>query len=189
MIAPVLTAPPARALVDVRTAREHLRLSSTDEDWLVSELIQAAYQYLDGWGGILGRCIEPQTWRTTSAGFSSCDLPFPDVQDVVVKYLDPAGVEQTLATSAYRFGNDGSGAGAASAYVAFDPGFSFPAIADRSDAVRIDGTYGFPPGTNIRGIKAAMLMLIAYWFDVRDGSAAMPPAVCALLAPFRQVTF
>jgi uncharacterized phiE125 gp8 family phage protein len=180
MIAPVLVAPPAEFL-PLGTIKDHLRVQGPDEDYLIGELAKSAMQYLDGWGGILGRCILPQTWRITVADLGDTVLPFPDVQSAVVKYLDAAEVEQTLSATAYRVGSDDQGG-----YLLFDPDVTLPAVADREDAVRIEAVFGYPSNAVPAGIRVAALMLIAHWYQNREGQGS-PPAVDALIAPFRRV--
>lgn len=181
MTAPVLVTPPAAPLVDLLLMKEHLRVTGTEEDFLIGELVKAAGQYLDGWGGILGRCILPQTWRVSVPAFADMALPFPDLQSAVVRYLDAAAAEQTLSAAAYRTGNDAAGG-----FILFDPAFALPAVADREDAVRIEAVFGFPATANIAGIRTAAQMIVAHWYDNRDGGSDIPAAASALLAPFRR---
>lgn len=180
---PTLLVPPAVALVTLQEAKSHLRVSAPDDDALITGLIGAAMQYLDGWGGILGRCIMAQTWKVTLAGFFDQRLPFPDVRAVTVKYLDAALVTQTLSASAYRFGTDSGGG-----YLIFDSAAVLPATADREDAIWAEAEFGFADGANVGGLRAAALMLIADWYEGREGAGGLPPAVASLIAPFRWVT-
>lgn len=179
---PTLLAPPA-ALLTLADAKAHLRVMSADEDGLITGLIGAAMQYLDGWAGILGRCILPQTWRVPLAGFTDQRLPFPDVQAVTVKYLDAALVTQTLSTSAYRFGTDNGGG-----YLVFDSAAALPDTADREDALWAEAEFGYPAGANLDGLRVAAKMLVAHWYEDREGTAGLPPAVASLITPFRWIT-
>lgn len=180
---PILLAPPAVALVSLADAKAHLRVTSADEDTLITGLIGAAMQYLDGWGGVLGRCIMRQTWRVPLSGFTDQRLPFPDVQAVAVKYLDAALATQTLSASTYRFGTDNGGG-----YLVFDSAAALPDTADREDAIWAEADFGYPAGANVAGLKAAALMLIGTWYEDREGARGYPPAVASLIAPFRWIT-
>jgi uncharacterized phiE125 gp8 family phage protein len=60
---PVLVTPPVAAPVSLAEAKAHLRVDFDDEDALISGLIDAATQHLDGWSGVLGRALMPQTWE------------------------------------------------------------------------------------------------------------------------------
>ena len=177
---PMLVTPPATALVSLEDAKAHLRVTSAEEDVLISGLIGAAMQYLDGWSGILGRCIMPQTWKVTLSGFVDQALPFPDVMAVAVKYLDADLATQTLSTTAYRFGSDAGGG-----YLIFDSAVGLPTAADREDAIWAEAEFGFANGANLDGLRVAAKMLIAQWYDGREGAEGSPPAVSSLIAPFR----
>lgn len=180
MIAPVLIVPPAE-LLSLGLVKDHLRVEGSDEDFLIGEYAKAATAYLDGWRGILGRCILPQTWRITVAELSDTRLPFPDVQSAVVKYLDAAEIEQMLAPAAYQVVNDELGG-----RLVFDPDYDLPVVADREDAVRIEAVFGYPQDAVPTGIRVAALLLVAHWYQHREGQETTP-AVDALLAPFRRV--
>lgn len=180
---PTLITPPALTLVTLAEANAYLRVTSADEDALIEGFIGAAMQYLDGWGGILGRCIMAQTWKVTLAGFTDQQLPFPDVRAVAVKYLDAALATQTVSPTAYRFGTDSGGG-----YLIFDSAAALPVTATREDAIWAEVEFGFAPGGNVDGLRVAALMLIAHWYEGREGAQGCPPAVTWLLAPFRWVT-
>lgn len=180
MISPALITPPAVALVSLAEAKAHLRVTSADEDTLITGLIGAAMQYLDGWGGVLGRCIMAQTWRVPLTGFTDQYLPFPDPQAAAVKYLDAAEATQTLLPAAYLVGNAYGGG-----YIQFDPSDTPPATADRDDAIWAEVTFGFPAGANLAGLRVAALMLIGTWYEDREGERGLSPAVSTLIAPFR----
>lgn len=180
MIAPVLVQPPAANLIDLRLVKEQLRVDDPAEDFLIGHLVAAALAHLDGWSGVLGRCIGAQTWRSFGVALTDMALPFPDVQSAVVKYLDAGGTEQVLSPAAYRIGNDSGGG-----YLTFEPDASLPAVADREDAVRVDAVYGY--AALPAPILAAVLMMVAHWYDNRDGGQDMPAAATALIAPFRML--
>ena len=102
---PTLIAPPSQPVVVLLDLREHLRVEHSADDNLIEALERAAVAHLDGWTGILGRCIMPQTWQVSLPGGVSV-LPFPDVvsatvtsagvtQDIVVTPA-PAGPEVNL---------------------------------------------------------------------------------------------
>src|SRR5690606_31689457 len=48
----------------------------SDEDTLIEGLIRAATEHLDGWTGLLGRCLVEQEWRQDYDVVASC-LPLP----------------------------------------------------------------------------------------------------------------
>lgn len=87
--------------VTLAEAKLHLRVIGNDEDSLISGLIAAATDYLDGPDGILGRAILPQTWREEWDHFPSViPLRMGPVSGVVsVSYTDGAGLPQTVTGS------------------------------------------------------------------------------------------
>lgn len=180
MLAPVRTVAPAADLVDLRLVKEHLRIDHRDDEFLLGQLVQAAIDLLDGWRGILGRCIAAQSWRSYASDLTDRPLPFPEVQSITaVRYLDPAGVEQVLAASAYRVAEVEDGA-----WIIFDPSAPLPTLAPRADAVRIEAVYG--PAVVAPALRTAILFMAAAWYEGREGDKSLPPAAEALIAPFRR---
>lgn len=72
-----VTAPTAD-LVPLADMKVYLRVDHDDEDALIGDLTAAAVAYLDGWGGVLGRCIMPQTWAFDAVA-GDVESPMPDV--------------------------------------------------------------------------------------------------------------
>lgn len=79
---PVLVTPPVGPVVDLIELKQHLRVDHGDDDALIASLQLAAVAHMDGWTGILGRCILAQTWAVDLP--AGCHvLPFPDVTAAV----------------------------------------------------------------------------------------------------------
>ncbi|WP_413467788.1 head-tail connector protein [Mesorhizobium sp. B2-8-5] len=165
----------------------------TDDDELLGVLVQAATDHLDGWTGILGRCIVNQGWQQDFGCWPACRdlrLPFPDVASVVVKYSDPDDAEQTVSNTLYETLSDARGA-----FVRLRDNFGAPALNDqRSDPVRIGFTAGFGAADAVpSAVKIVIMMLAAHWYANReavaigDAVAPLPMAVDALIAPYRRV--
>ena len=183
-IAPVRTVAPSAAPVTLAEAKAHLRVTDTNEDTLIAAMIDAAVSQLDGWNGLLGRCMASQTWRQDMADFPECfRLPFPDVQSVTVAYTDTAGADQTVSSGDYHLVNlPGEGR------IVLDATASWPSVYDKPNAVRVTMVCGFatvPPA-----LKMAILMHVAALFENRASAsqvALMPFAYDALVGPFRVV--
>ena len=79
--------PPTVPVVTLQDMKEHLRVLHDDEDMLIQSLTDAAVSWMDGWDGVLGRCIMPQTWRISPADLVA-GFRLPDASDVVA---DPDG--------------------------------------------------------------------------------------------------
>ena len=58
-------------------------MDGTSDDTLIMAYEAAAVSHLDGWRGVLGRCILSQQWTETYAQAGTFRLPFPDVSEVV----------------------------------------------------------------------------------------------------------
>jgi uncharacterized phiE125 gp8 family phage protein len=121
------------------------------------------------------------------------DLPMAPIISVSsVKYLDTAGVEQTLDTSVYELVNTGL-----EPQIRLKINQVWPSVRPVSDAVRVTAIAGY--STVPESIRAAMLMLIAQWNDERSsissvrqsvtsdgGVPTLPNTVDALLANYRR---
>lgn len=78
-----VTAPTAQ-VVTLHDMKDHLRVAHDDEDLLIQSLTDAAVSWLDGWDGVLGRCIMPQTWRISPADLVA-GFRLPDASEVVAE--------------------------------------------------------------------------------------------------------
>jgi len=193
MFRPVRTVAPATALVSLDEVKAHCRVDFDDDNAMLGALTQAATDFLDGWTGILGRCLISQTWRIDVYDWvGDIRMPFPDVQSVTVKYFDADNAEQTVSSSLYELLEDHRGS-----FVRFLDAFTEPAIYDdRSDAIQITLVAGY--GDNIsdvpQAIRQAALLLIGHWYESREAVTAgamkeVPMAVDALTKIYRRVAF
>lgn len=80
----IRVAPPTAQVVALQDMKEHLRVMHDDEDLMIQSLTDAAVSWLDGWDGVLGRCIMPQTWRISPADLVA-GFRLPDASEVVVE--------------------------------------------------------------------------------------------------------
>lgn len=204
MYRPVLVTAPTLTPVSIDEVKLHcLRGDLTnDHNATLTVLIGAAASYLDGWTGILGRCLVEQTWRQDFDCFwRSFRLPlYPVISITSLKYDDVDGVEQTVSSANYRLLDDDLGS-----YVKLVDDYDTPSIQSDggSPHVRIVYKAGYAnigAATTVPdAIKSAMLLLIEHWFNNRSAvvvgginsasATALPFAVDALLAPFRRVKF
>lgn len=154
----------------------------TDDDDYLEALIKAAVSHLDGYQGILNRCIVSQQWKVTRCNWCrKVETLFTDTTAAVVKYFDANGAEQTVDAALYRVYPD---------YIRFSNDFAFPALqTDRDDPISIVTTHGYAvvPESLLLAIK----VLVAHWYRNREpvsfGGNPMniPFSVNALLAPHR----
>lgn len=84
-----VTAPsgPVVGLVDLKA---HLNVWHEDDNLKIEALEQAAVAYLEGWTGVLGRCIREQKWKISVPERGTYFLPFPDVTEVEGAQWDQA---------------------------------------------------------------------------------------------------
>ncbi len=189
---PVLVQPPAVMPVSLEEAKAHLRVEHNDDDALIISLVMSATAHLDGWTGILGRCLVDQTWRQAFDGFARClRLPLGPVIGVEsVTWRNSAGQMATVSPSDYRVLTDGLGS-----YVRFRSVFQAPTDLNEVEAVTLTYRAGYETDdgevTVPHAIRQAMLLLVGHWYEHREtvvtGTIAtnLPQAVDALLAPYR----
>ncbi|WP_171043013.1 head-tail connector protein [Maritimibacter alexandrii] len=183
---------PATRVLSTEEAKEHLRELEDDHDTLVDGLVLAAEGLLDGPFGILGRALITQSWVMTRAVWpsgASLDLPLPPVQSVTsVVYIDAEGETQTLAAESYRLV-----AGESRARLELVAGASWPAVYDRSDAIRVTfvAGYGAAASDVPEPIRQAVRLLVGFWYENAEAAASgprdiLPFGVRALLVNFRR---
>jgi len=193
MFAPIRTEAPAELPVSLAEAKAQLQIDATVSDWddLLTGMLNAAVAYVDGWSGVLGRCLVTQTWEARFECFEAeFDLPFPDVSAVVVKYYDTSDTLQTYSSSNYQLVQESCGS-EVSVYLTS----TWPATSlNREDVVVITMTVGYGAATAVpAAIKQAILMIVGHWFANRETvnvgniTTELPFSAAAMLAPFRRV--
>lgn len=171
MFRPVLITPPADLPVTVEECKLHGVIDSNDDDGLVETYIGAATGHLDGFRGILGRCIVTQTWQLgLQDWFSSITLPVPDVSSVSLVYDDEAGDEQSVDDAMIRFAPVASGT---MIYMVRD--FELPSFLDDALApVRIQFTAGYGNASAVpKNIKLAIMEMARQFYDDRGGEGEL----------------
>jgi uncharacterized phiE125 gp8 family phage protein len=99
---PYLITPPAELPVSLAEAKDACRVTHDEQDALILRHINAAASHLDGYRGILGRCIVTQTWGQLANAWDRFRLPFPDVTALSLSYQNTAGETVVVPTSDYR---------------------------------------------------------------------------------------
>lgn len=201
---PILVTPPAILPVSLAEAKLHLRIDPdlTLEDTLVTGLIAGATGYLDGWTGILGRCLVEQTIRQDFDALAPClPLPLGPVMEIVsVGYTDANGDTATVDPASYSVKTDGGGrsrvefdgvsaSGAAS--VTYKAGYAtIPEVPADGETPAIPAQSTVP-----EAIKIAIKLFVGAWYENREETvigvsvAGLPASVAAhaLLAPYRRI--
>lgn len=149
-------------------------MNHTDEDTLIEALVSAATAWLDGWSGVLGMALMPQTWELPMAWFprGCIRLPLgPAVSITSIEYTDDHGATQAVDPADYSLSGD-----------------------------VLSGTW--PRGSDVRvryvagagcpdDIKMVVKLLVGHWYENReavgDNMTAVPMAVDMLIATRRRV--
>jgi uncharacterized phiE125 gp8 family phage protein len=189
MLAPVRTVAPTEDPITLAEAKAHVRVDHNDDDSLITALIAAATNHLDGYTGILGRALITQTWRQDFAAFApKIRLALRPVASVAsVTYFDGDNTSQTLSASIYGLFEDGAGP-----YIALDPDQTWPGSYRRVDGVSVTYVAGEAAAAVPKGIKQAILLLVGHWYANREAVAeaqmhAVPMAAAALIHPYRRI--
>jgi uncharacterized phiE125 gp8 family phage protein len=191
MHAPVLVTPPAEAPVSRTEAKAHLRVNGTDEDTLIDGLVSGAVSHLDGYAGVLGRCMVTQTWRQDFDEFSGNTLRLPLLAASIasVKTRASDGTLATVSADDYALKQDALGS-----YVRFDDEYSYPGDLAQANGILVEFTAGYGLAASVpAALKAAILLLIGHWYANREAvvtgtiATELPISVEALITPYRRV--
>lgn len=182
-----VTTPPASEPLALADVKLHLRVDVTDDDALITTLIQAAREHVED---VCERALMPQTWTERQS-------TFPDVLKLrggvvtainSIKYVDEDGTTQTLDPSAYLADLTTEPAAVAPIY-----GTSWPLTRQQTGAVAVEYAVGYADADSIpAAIKAAMLLTIGNLYANREGAVIGQaitdnPAVRRLLFPYMRV--
>lgn len=187
MYRPVLVTAAATTPVTSTEAKAHLRVDGSGEDALITSLVQAATDHLDGYSGILGRCMVTQTWRQDFDAFTRT-MRLPLLADEIdsIKHRSAAGTLSTVSSDDYSLKADQIGS-----YVRFNDDYEFPTDLAQSQAVLVEFTAGYGNAAAVPApLKFAILLLIGHWYAHREAAAPgavteLPMAVAALITPYR----
>lgn len=190
-----LLTPPATEPVTLVEAKQHLRMDTTSDDALITNLIVAARLLAELW---TGRSLITQTWlmRLDAAPVSNfVRLPKAPLQSVsFIKTYDDADVASVFAASNY-FVDTAS----APSRVILRLGASWPSVARTANGFELQFVAGYGPnGSDVPApIRQGLLMHIARLYAQRgdlvgpDGHArgelpdTLPEECLALYRPYR----
>jgi uncharacterized phiE125 gp8 family phage protein len=170
--------------VSLDDAKRQLRVDGDDENAKITSLIMAAVGYIDGYSGILGRCIISQTWEQKFDDWRrKLRLPFADVASVAISYVDAAGSIVVVDPSLYTLLADAIGN-----YVYFFDAFSGPAIGPDMAGVTVEMVCGYGAAADVPvTIKEAILVRVSAMYEDREGVKPLSDAFYAPLLPYRRV--
>jgi uncharacterized phiE125 gp8 family phage protein len=193
MLKPTLfAAPTALIFVTLAEAKAWCRVTHSDHDTMLTQIINAVESYMNGYSGILGRALINQVWDQAFCSFASpMRLAVPVASAIThVKYFDASNVEQTLSPTVYQLLSDARGS-----YVSLKPAQNWPSIYSREDAVSIRWTAGYgAAASNVPdALRTAAMLLIAHYYRHPEATVIgksieeLPLGVKSLIAPFRLV--
>lgn len=187
---------PATEPVNIAEAKAHCRVDFNDDDALISGLIVTMRQRAEA---ITRRALITQRWRyitdgfpvgsliarqwrfaTNTAPYGVLSLPKPALISVeTVKYIDTAGVLQTLAPAAYEAHAEELMGGVVPVY-----GTTWPDTRAQMGAVQVEYTAGYGAASAVpQAIKSWMLCYIAAAYENR-ASTITGRSISAIDLPF-----
>lgn len=145
--------PPAGLVVTLAEAKAHCRVDVSDDDALITALITAAQQQAEHriGGALLTQTLELQLddWPAV------LELPRPPVASITsIKYIDTAGVEQTVSPSDYVLDR-----GPQLPVVRLLYGGAWPALRGDINGVRVRYVAGYGTGADVPASIAAWIKL------------------------------
>lgn len=155
---------PASEPVSLDEAKDHLRVTGSDDDSLIASLITMARERAES---ICGRALITQTWELYLNEFpAGCiEVPLPPLQSVVeITYTDTDGNIQTLASDKYTV------------HPEYTPGKICPAWATAwpgtrsiQSAVKVEFKAGYGDAPDVPGpIKQWILIYVGTLYENRE---------------------
>jgi uncharacterized phiE125 gp8 family phage protein len=190
MAYPVRVIAPTAQPITLAQAKAQVRVDFADEDALISALIEAATDHVDGWTGVLGRALMTQTWELSLDKFpkGAINLPLgPCRQIVAVTYVAANGSTQTVSSADYT-----TDLNPVEGWV-IPKTTGWPTTMETANAVTVRWVAGYATAADVpAGLKQAILLLVAHWYQNREligQGQALPFTVSALLAPYKRAAF
>ena len=160
------TTGPAAAVVPTSDAKAWLRIDHSDEDTLIASLVTRATNVVEH---LTNRQLINASWTYQVDQFPHQDAIFfpiaPLVSVTSISYTDGDGASQTLGTSVYGVGTIRD-----PGRIFLKSGQEWPSTLDQANVVTVVAVAGY--GTSAsdvpEGLKQAVLMLVANYFEHRE---------------------
>lgn len=163
---------PAGYPVSLEEIKDHLKISYTEEDYLLTIFIGAATEYAES---ITRRALMSRSFDYYLDEFPEhccIELPMPALQSVTsIKYYDTSNVLQTLSSSKYQVDIKNE-----PGRIVLTEGEIWPSTKTRKpNAVEIRYVAGYPHRGEIpKTIKTAILLTVGHWFENRESVVVGP---------------
>ncbi len=180
--------PPSAEPVTLAEAKDHLRVTTTDEDSLIESLISAAREIAESF---TNRALVTQTWDWKFGAFPAClEVPkAPLVSVTSLQYVDGNGDTQTLATTEYSVLNAASVTGPGRIVPAY--GKAWPAVRGMPNDITVRFVAGYGAALAVPPqIRWALLLILGELYARRESALVgativeVPYSANALLMPF-----
>jgi uncharacterized phiE125 gp8 family phage protein len=156
MLYPTLITPPTVEALTLDEAKDHLRVERdlTEENAEIQAMIDAAVKHMDGFTGILGRALMPQTWsQEYECARGDLVLPFGPVSSVSSVTFDSGAFTE------YRLLQDGRGP-----FLRVNKGYGWP-----SGAVVVEFVAGYSACPD--DLKSALKLHVGSMYEFREMEA------------------
>jgi len=175
--------------ISLSEAKLDCRVDHDAEDSLIESLISAATAFADAPNGVIGKALISQQWALSvkyADRKARIHLPVtPAVTVDSITYFDPDNAQKSLVVEDfYLYGDEDW------AYIEPKVGVSWPATADRLDAITVTYTAGFgDAGQDVPAtIRQLIRLMVVHWYTNRSavdsGAAAheVPMAAQSLIS-------
>lgn len=165
----ILITGPTVEPVTVAEVKANCRFELSSEDAAIAKYISSAREMAEQ---ITGRSLASQTWERVLDSFPSGEIELlnpPIVSISSIKYIDTAGVQQTLSESLYTLDADSTPGWVLPSY-----GTSWPATLDSANAVRVRYTAGYANGACPAAIQDWIIAMASARFRHREAMTDKP---------------
>ncbi|KKN14047.1 hypothetical protein LCGC14_1000120 [marine sediment metagenome] len=178
---------PGEEPVTISGAKQHLRVTVTDDDALIGNLVTAGQEYIEQTTGVAlvsGTLLHSR--NTLAIEMELPRAPVASIESVVL--VDQDSVETTVSSTVYELDSSDT-----PNKVILSADQSWPSVdLKRSGAVKIQFVAGYGDAEDVpETLKAALKLLVGHWYENREGAVVgvttseVPFSIKALLASYK----